>query len=122
MVQLNFNGLSDIADFLTFLRRFAVRLEISRCLAGLASKWRKFSLISNLALTTRITINYSKSKFFFSRQYLNRNRLLSLNLDLQITVSLQYGKFLSIVRLCIVFKSSEVKSYLNMVQQKLIPF
>ena len=122
MVQLNFNGLSDIADFLTFLRRFAVRLEISRCLAGLASKWRKFSLISNLALTTRITINYSKSKFFFSRQYLNRNRLLSLNLDLQITVSLQYGKFLSIVRLYIVFKSSEVKSYLNMVQQKLIPF
>lgn len=67
-------------------------------------------------------MNYSKSKFFFSRQYLNRNRLLSLNLDLQITVSLQYGKFLSIVRLCIVFKSSEVKSYLNMVQQKLIPF
>ena len=67
-------------------------------------------------------MNYSKSKFFFSRQYLNRNRLLSLNLDLQITASLQYGKFLSIVRLCIVFKSSEVKSYLNMVQQKLIPF
>ena len=67
-------------------------------------------------------MNYSKSKFFFSRQYLNRNRLLSLNLDLQITVSLQYGKFLSIVRLCIVLKSSDVKSYVNVVQRKLIPF
>ena len=66
-----------------------------------------FSVISNLSVTTRVTINYSKA-VFFSSESLKQNELLSLHLDLKITFSLQSGKFPSIARLSIVFKSSEV--------------
>ena len=48
-----------------------------------------------------------QSKFFFSSESLNRNSVLSLHLDPKITFSLQYGKSLSVVRLSLVFKSSE---------------
>ena len=65
-----------------------------------------FSIISNLAVTTRITINYSRANFF-SSESLNQNSVLSLHLDLKITFSLQYGKSLSIVRPSLVLKSSE---------------
>ena len=65
-----------------------------------------FSVISNLAVTTRIAINYSRADFF-SSESLKRNKVLSLHLDLKIIFNLQNGKFLSIVRLSLVLKSSE---------------
>ena len=65
-----------------------------------------FSVISNLAVTTRIVINYSRA-YFFSSESLKRNKVLSLYLDLKIIFNLQNGKFLSIVRLSLVLKSSE---------------
>ena len=66
-----------------------------------------FSVISNLAVTTRIAINYSRADFFLSSESLKRNKVLSLHLDLKIIFNLQNGKFLSIVRLSLVLKSSE---------------
>ena len=65
-----------------------------------------FPIVSNLADTIRITINYSRANFFLSES-LNRNSVLSLHLDLNIIFSLQYGKSVSIVRLSLVLKSSE---------------
>ena len=65
-----------------------------------------FPIISNLAVTTRIMINYSRANFFSSGS-INRNSVLSLHLDLKIISSLQYGKSLSIVRLSLVLKSNE---------------
>ena len=61
-------------------------------------------LISNLAVTTRITINYSRENFFL-KWSLNWNSVLSLHLDLKIIFSLQYGK--SLVHLSLVLKSNE---------------
>ena len=55
--------------------------------------------ISNLAVPTHITLNY-----FFSSESLNRNSVLSRQLDLKNTFSLQCGKLLSIVRLSLVLK------------------
>ena len=43
----------------------------------------------------------------FSSEYLNRNRVLSLHLDLKLTASLLCGKSLSIVLLNLVLKLSE---------------
>ena len=51
-----------------------------------------FSVISNLAVTTRIAVNYPRADFF---------------LNLKIIFNLQNGKFLSIVRPSLVLKSSE---------------
>ena len=65
-----------------------------------------FPIISNLAVTTRITINCSRANFFLN-WILNRNSVLSLHLDLRVIFSLQYGKSLSIFCLCPVLKSSE---------------
>ena len=48
-----------------------------------------------------------QSEFFFSSKYLNRNDVLSLHLDLRITLSLQYRKFLPIVCLSLILKSSK---------------
>ena len=49
---------------LTFLRCFSVRLEISLCSAALIKVTQSFSKISNLAFTTRVTINYFAEKCF----------------------------------------------------------
>ena len=65
-----------------------------------------FPIISNLAVTTRITINYSRADFF-SYGSLNRNGVLSLYLDLKIIFSLQYSKSLFMVLLSLVLKSNE---------------
>ena len=65
-----------------------------------------FTTLSNLAVTTRTTINYSKANFLSSGS-LNRNSVLSLHLNLKIIFSLQYGKSLSIVRLGLALKSNE---------------
>ena len=58
-------------------------------------------------------INYTyndklfQSKFFCSSEFLNRNSVLSLHIHLKIAFNLQYGKYLSIVRLSLFLKSSE---------------
>ena len=54
-----------------------------------------------------MTMNYSRA-IFFSSESLNRKKVLSLHLDLNITFSLQYGNSLSMVRLSLVLKSSEI--------------
>ena len=46
-----------------------------------------FPIISNLAVTTRITMNYYRANFFSSGS-LNRKSVLSLHLDLKIIFSL----------------------------------
>ena len=58
-----------------------------------------FSVTRNAAITTGMTINYSRANFFSSK-YLNLNRLLSLHIDLKNSFSL---KFL----LSLVLKSTE---------------
>ena len=65
-----------------------------------------FSIISNLAITTRIMVNYSKLNFFLKWTW-NWNSMFSLLLDLKITFSLQCGHPLSIVCLSLILKSSE---------------
>ena len=65
-----------------------------------------FPLISNLVVTTRITINYSRENFFL-KWSLNWNSVLSLHLDLKIIFSLQYGKSLYTVRLSLLLKSGK---------------
>ena len=54
-----------------------------------------------------MTMNYSRA-IFFSSESLNRKKVLSLHLDLNITFSLQCGNSLSMVRLSLVLKSSEI--------------
>ena len=65
-----------------------------------------FPIITNLAVTTRITINYSRSDFFL-KWILKSKQYVKLPLDLKIFFSLQYGKSLSMVRLSLVLKSKE---------------
>ena len=53
---------SDIAECLTFLKRFPVKLEIYmfygvKVMGG-------FSVTSNLAVTTSVVISYSRANFF----------------------------------------------------------
>ena len=57
-----------------------------------------FSATSNLALTTRITVDHSREDFF-SRESLNLNKLPSLQVHMKTTLSLQNCMFSSIVRL-----------------------
>ena len=63
-------------------------------------------VISNVVVTTPIAINYSRVDFFPSES-LKRNKVLSLDLDLNIIFNLQNGKFLSIGHHSLVFKSSQ---------------
>ena len=56
-------------------------------------------------------IIYSRETFFFSSEYLNQKRMSSLQLDLKSTLSLQYGKSLSLVRLNLVFKSNKLNPF-----------
>ena len=67
-----------------------------------------FPIISNLAVTKRVTINYSRAGFIPEQSgSLNRNSVLSLHLDLKTNFSFQYGKSLSKVRLSLVLKSNQ---------------
>ena len=107
MAQLHCNRWSDIADCLTFFNAFSCTIGDPHVLSRSGIKVAEgFPIISNLAVTTRITINYSRVDFF-SSGYLNRNSVLSLHLDLKIIFSFQYGKSLSVVRLSLVLKSNE---------------
>ena len=67
-----------------------------------------FPIISNLAVTTHITINFSRVNFFLKQISKSKTVCLSLHLDLKIIFSLQYRKSLSIVRLSLVLKSSKI--------------
>ena len=107
MIQLHCNWWSDIT-YITFLRCFLVRLSIPWVLSCSGIKLTQgFFLISNLAVTALITIDFTRT-IFFSSESSNRNKLLSLHLDLKYTLSLQYGKCLSILCLSLVLKSSEI--------------
>ena len=68
-----------------------------------------FSVISNLAVTTGTAINYSRADFF-SNESLKRSKVLSLQLDLNFTFNLQYGKFPSIVHLSLVLKYGKTQN------------
>ena len=74
-----------------------------------------FSVISKIAVTTPIAINYSRVDFF-SSESLKWNKVLNLHLDLNIIFNLQNGKFLSLVVLALFL--NQVKLYLNMVKSK----
>ena len=63
MAQLHCNKWSDIGDCLTLLSLFPLISEIPMCLAGIKVE-ESFSVISDLAVTTFITINYSRVNFF----------------------------------------------------------
>ena len=65
-----------------------------------------FSVISNIAVTTPIVINYSRVDFF-SSESLKWNKVLSLQVDPKSIINLQNGRFISIVCLSFVLKSSE---------------
>ena len=65
-----------------------------------------FSVVSNLAVTTGIAVDYSREDFF-SRDSLNLNKFPSLQMDLKTTWSLQNSIFFSILRLKRALKSSE---------------
>ena len=105
MAQLHCNRWSDIADYLTFFKAFSCKIGDPHVFSHSRIKMSGFPIISNLAVTTRIMINYSRANFFSSGS-INRNSVLSLHLDLKIISSLQYGKPLSIVRLSLVLKSN----------------
>ena len=96
MAQLHYNKWSDAADCFTFFEIFSCKIgapHVSSC-SGIKVT-EGFSIISNLVVTTRITISYSRANFFWSSS-LNKNSLLSLHLDLKITSSLQNSYVLSI--------------------------
>ena len=116
MAQLQCSRWSDTADCLTFLRLFCKTGDPHAFSRSGIKVAEGFSLISNLAVTTLIRILF-RSQFFFSSESLDPNSVLSLHLDLKITLSLKYGKSLSIVRLSLVLKSSE-----SVPLRKLIPF
>ena len=63
MAQLHCNKWSDIGDCLTLLSLFPLISEIPMCLAGIKVE-ENFSVISELAVTTFITINDSRVNFF----------------------------------------------------------
>ena len=62
-----------------------------------------------------------EAEFFSQVNLWKRNKVLSLHLDLKIIFNLQNGKFLSIVRLSLVLKSSEALPKYGKTQIKL-PF
>ena len=77
-----------IADSLTYLIRFPVKFEVPMCSDALVKKCGNvFSVLSNLAVTTRIVVDYSREDFF-SRYSLNLNKLPSLQMDLKNNIKL----------------------------------
>ena len=65
IVQLYWNRCSDIADCLTFLRRFPKIRDPHMFSRSGIKVTEGFSVISNVPVTTRIAINYSTEDFFF---------------------------------------------------------
>ena len=116
MAQLHQNRWSDLVDCFKFLRRFLFSCKIADSHVFSFSDIivvEGFHIIINLAVTTRITINYSRANFFSSGS-LNWNSVLSLNLDIKIAISLQYGKSLSIVCFSFVLKKNDsLPKYVN---------
>ena len=109
MTQLHQNRWSDHADCLKFLSRFPFSCKIADSHVFSLSDIKVvegFHIIINLAVTTRITINYSRANFFSSGSF-NWNCVLSLNLDIKIAFSLQYAKSFSIVCFSLVLKKND---------------
>ena len=65
-----------------------------------------FPIISNLAVTTCITINYSRANFFLKWIFKSK-QCVKFTFRSKNYFTLQYGKSLSIVRLSLVLKSNE---------------
>ena len=103
MAQLHCSRWSDIADCLTFLRCFAVRLKIPVFSRSGIKVAEDFSVISNLTVTTRITTNYSRENFFLKGIFKSK-QCVKFTLRSKNYFSLQYGKSLSIVRLSLDLK------------------
>ena len=99
---------SHNTNSIAFLIRFHVRFKIPMCSYTLAKKMsERFSVISNLAVSTRIAVDYCRLDFFFWGNLLNLNKLPSLQVNLKIILSLQNGIVSSTVRLKHALKSSE---------------
>ena len=65
MAQLLCNRLSDIADYLTFFKAFSCKIGDPHVFSQSGIKMVEgFPIIRDLAVTTRITINYSRADFF----------------------------------------------------------
>ena len=111
MLQLHChsNRQSDIGYYIMFLRCFPVSLGIPHVFTLSTIKLREgFSVISNsnLAVTTHITINYSRV-IFFLKWFFKLKQVVPCTRTSRITFSLQYGKSLSIAPCSFVPKSSE---------------
>ena len=62
--QLHSSWWSDTADCLTLLRCFPVKLDILICSAALVKKWWCFTITSNLAVTTCVSVNNVRVDLF----------------------------------------------------------
>ena len=70
MAQLHYNKWSDAADCFTFFEIFSCKIgapHVSSC-SGIKVT-EGFSIISNLVVTTRITISYSRANFFLKQLF-----------------------------------------------------
>ena len=73
--QLYSSRWSDTADCLTLLRRFPVKLNIPLCSAALVKMWRFcFTIISNLGVTTRVSVNSVRADHFFKGIFITEQR------------------------------------------------
>ena len=101
------NRWSDIANSLAFLISLSRQIRSSHVLRGSCKKMSKpFSVISKLAVTTRIAVDYSREDFFLEGIFESK-KLPSLQMDVKTTLSLQNGIFFSIVHLRRALQSSE---------------
>ena len=93
--QLHSNRWSDTAGSLTHLRCFSVKLKIPMCSAAQIKKVAVcFTIVSNLAVTTPVSVNNGRADPFLKGIFMKQ--WISLHGDWKITLSLQNFKLLSI--------------------------
>ena len=93
--QILLNSYTPVNDqTLMIVLRFPVKLEIAMCSAVLVKKGVMY-LLSNLAVTKRISIINVRADFFLQGIF-TMNKKLNLHGDQKITSSLQNFKLLSI--------------------------
>ena len=67
---------SHNTNSLAFLIRFHVRFKIEMCSYTLAKKMsERFSVISNLAVSTRIAVDYCRLDLFFLREFIESKQV-----------------------------------------------
>ena len=92
MVQLHYNKWSHAADCFTFFEMFSCKIgapHVSSC-SGIKVT-ESFSTISNLVVTTRITISYSRANFFLKQLFEQKQSTLRSKNYFQFTK--QLGSF-----------------------------